>query len=270
MTTDAFCDVRLCCRRLNGSMMGGVGGTGQHVRALRAVALACQAASDLTPMPEQVMPALQDLIGFESAGFLGMDIGNSREYLWQDYAPGVDPFPLSHEDELTLFMEHENSGRCPHPAVPDDIVTILNETDGESVRQWHSCQLYAELFKPSGDEHNLLLRIPDGPGRTFRLVCWRGPGRGFGEREKTDLLLLLPHLEAAYRRGQRRDAVAALTPRQRQVLVLVAGGLTNHQIARRLGIAEGTLRAHLNNIYSRLGVTSRTAAVTRSLTRPVD
>jgi DNA-binding CsgD family transcriptional regulator len=39
----------------------------------------------------------------------------------------------------------------------------------------------------------------------------------------------------------------------------------NAQIARRLGIAEGTARKHLENIYRRLHVPSRTAAVTHAL-----
>ena len=39
---------------------------------------------------------------------------------------------------------------------------------------------------------------------------------------------------------------------------------TNTQIARQLGISEGTVRTHLENIYGRLGVSSRTAAVTRA------
>jgi DNA-binding NarL/FixJ family response regulator len=41
----------------------------------------------------------------------------------------------------------------------------------------------------------------------------------------------------------------------------VAAGHTNAQIARRLGICEATVRTHLEHIYTRLGVSSRTAAV---------
>jgi len=46
-----------------------------------------------------------------------------------------------------------------------------------------------------------------------------------------------------------------------QLLRLVADGHTNAQIARRLGLSEGTVRTHLENIFSRLQVTNRTAAV---------
>ena len=44
----------------------------------------------------------------------------------------------------------------------------------------------------------------------------------------------------------------------------MAAGHTNTQIARRLGVTEGTVRTHLENIYERLDVSSRTAAVTRA------
>ena len=45
---------------------------------------------------------------------------------------------------------------------------------------------------------------------------------------------------------------------------LLAVGHTNTQIARRVGISERTVRTHLENIYERLDVSSRTAAVTRA------
>ena len=53
-------------------------------------------------------------------------------------------------------------------------------------------------------------------------------------------------------------------PRQWELLRLLAAGHTNTQIARRLGISERTVRTHLENIYRRLDVSSRTAAVTRA------
>jgi DNA-binding NarL/FixJ family response regulator len=54
---------------------------------------------------------------------------------------------------------------------------------------------------------------------------------------------------------------AQLTGRQRQVLSLVRRGHTNAQVARRLGVTAGTVRAHLEDIYARLDVHSRTEAV---------
>jgi DNA-binding NarL/FixJ family response regulator len=51
-----------------------------------------------------------------------------------------------------------------------------------------------------------------------------------------------------------------LTEREREVLILVATGLANKQIARRLGIAEKTVKAHLTSLFQRLGVSDRTQA----------
>lgn len=52
----------------------------------------------------------------------------------------------------------------------------------------------------------------------------------------------------------------ALSEREIEVLRLVAGGLANKHIARRLGIAERTVKAHLTRIFQRIGVTDRTQA----------
>jgi DNA-binding NarL/FixJ family response regulator len=51
-----------------------------------------------------------------------------------------------------------------------------------------------------------------------------------------------------------------LTPKQAQVLGLVAEGLPNRLVARRLGISEKTVKAHLTQIYAALGVSDRTQA----------
>ena len=51
-----------------------------------------------------------------------------------------------------------------------------------------------------------------------------------------------------------------LSSREREVLVLVAEGSANKQIARRLGISEKTVKGHLTNIFQALGVSDRTQA----------
>ncbi|MCS7008059.1 MAG: response regulator transcription factor [Gaiellaceae bacterium] len=63
--------------------------------------------------------------------------------------------------------------------------------------------------------------------------------------------------------GARREARAvadALSEREREVLAMVAEGLPNKLIARRLGISEKTVKAHLTNVFRRIGVTDRTQA----------
>jgi DNA-binding CsgD family transcriptional regulator len=57
------------------------------------------------------------------------------------------------------------------------------------------------------------------------------------------------------------NEASRLSPRQRQILELVAAGKTNAEIAGLLWISPGTVRKHLENAYERLGVHTRTGAV---------
>ena len=54
---------------------------------------------------------------------------------------------------------------------------------------------------------------------------------------------------------------AALSPREREVLVLMADGLSNIEIATRMKISEKTTRNHASNVFDKLGVRSRTQAI---------
>lgn len=56
--------------------------------------------------------------------------------------------------------------------------------------------------------------------------------------------------------------VQALTPREIEVLVMLAEGLGNKTIARRLGISEHTVKFHVSSIFTKLNASSRTEAVT--------
>ena len=51
----------------------------------------------------------------------------------------------------------------------------------------------------------------------------------------------------------------SLTSREREVVLAVAEGLSNKGIGHRLNISEGTVKVHLHNVYSKLGVKNRTA-----------
>jgi NarL family two-component system response regulator LiaR len=52
-----------------------------------------------------------------------------------------------------------------------------------------------------------------------------------------------------------------LTPRERDVLAILVEGLTNAEIADRLGVSRATIKAHVSNILSKLGVSNRGEAV---------
>jgi DNA-binding CsgD family transcriptional regulator len=95
-------------------------------------------------------------------------------------------------------------------------------------------------------------------------------GRDMGERERLLLRLLQPHLVALYRTARLRrlvgsadGAASVLTRREREVVFHVAQGLTNAEIARELVIESSTVRKHLEHVFDKLGVSSRSAAVAK-------
>ena len=81
------------------------------------------------------------------------------------------------------------------------------------------------------------------------------------------LLVLDPSLAEAVppiRDAHPTGAATVLTPREQEVLQLLAEGLPNKSIADRLGITEHTVKFHVNAILGKMGAQSRTEAVTRA------
>jgi len=60
------------------------------------------------------------------------------------------------------------------------------------------------------------------------------------------------------RRAASQRLTQLLTTREREVILLVAEGLSNKQVGRRLELSEGTIKIHLHNIYQKLHVNNRT------------
>jgi DNA-binding NarL/FixJ family response regulator len=73
---------------------------------------------------------------------------------------------------------------------------------------------------------------------------------------------LLRHFQA-----QQSPGAAALTPRETEILQLIAKGLSNRAAAEALGLSRATIRTHLEHIYSKLDVSNRTEAVTEAIRR---
>lgn len=81
--------------------------------------------------------------------------------------------------------------------------------------------------------------------------------------------VLAPSVAARLAANTRSPATETLSPREIEVLGLVADGLSNPDIGRRLHIAEATVKTHLLRAYAKLGVTDRTAAVTTAIRRGI-
>jgi len=93
----------------------------------------------------------------------------------------------------------------------------------------------------------------------------------FSDRECAFLDLVREPLSALYRhllaRGRPASGFATLpvTPREREVLSWLAAGKTDQEIAEILGMSPRTVHKHLQHIYEKLGVETRTAAVMRAM-----
>jgi len=75
---------------------------------------------------------------------------------------------------------------------------------------------------------------------------------------------LLSGLERMHNDFTSLDRPDPLTERETEILRLMAGGYSNKEIANSLGVAEGTVKNHVSNILSKLGVRDRTRAVLKA------
>lgn len=107
-----------------------------------------------------------------------------------------------------------------------------------------------------------------------RLIASAIPGAQFIELESKNHILL--ESEPAWPRFQQvvldflgipkvstdeDSAFASLSPREREVLALIAEGLSNAEIGERLSISEKTVRNHISNLFDKLGVWTRAQAI---------
>jgi DNA-binding CsgD family transcriptional regulator len=197
-------------------------------------------------LPSSLLSDLMSVVRCDVVAFFGLDSGRQAHWFGQD-VPDKDM-----SGALGFWVHY---WACPFYSYPDrtgDLRSVTMISDWYSARQWHASGLYCDYLRAQEVEHQLALCLPDGrgpyagPGRTIRLAFFRGHGRDFSERDRALLALLRPHLHRAYLDAERRrNPTPELTPRQWELLRLVAAGHTNAQIARQLGLSEGTVHIHL-------------------------
>lgn len=107
-------------------------------------------------------------------------------------------------------------------------------------------------------------------GRKTLFNSIRAAARGETLLQPEILARVLAHTNAAPPAATPANKTSSgldLTDRELEVLTAVAGGSRNKEIALQLGVSERTIKAHLTNIYNKLGVDSRAAAVSVAIQR---
>jgi DNA-binding CsgD family transcriptional regulator len=145
--------------------------------------------------------------------------------------------------------------------------------DLASASAFRRSALYADYYRAIGIDQ--VIAVPLHVDRrylvSFVMNRWRTP---FTDAERDLLELLRPHLADVYRLAAALDAARGapppwqapvrLTPRESEVLRWVAAGKTNRDVADIVGARPRTVEKHLERIYAKLGVETRTAAAMRA------
>ena len=231
-------------------------------RVGRFVAAAPEIVPSEQPFPVAFLAALRRLVPCDDVAFSELDrvrervLGGVEDPVWDGVEPEVSYWEIRHEHPVC--HRHETTGDFRAHRVSDFV----------GRREFRQRRIYAEWFRPLGVEHQLTVGLDAPLWHTKVFLFSRGAGQDFTERDCVVLDALRPYFEGRYALWQapRRPAdpapeLEALTAREREVLLLVADGLTNAAIAERLWITPGTVRRHLENVYDKLGVHTRTAAV---------
>jgi DNA-binding CsgD family transcriptional regulator len=211
------------------------------------------------PFPEQLLAELRRLIPCDVVSYGDFD-PDRRGWRCAPRWVGEPRAPVT-----ASIGEAFQALRDQYPHAPFDATPLLRWSDRLSRRALRRLDLYWEVGHPLGCEYELTLWLKDGSAvfGGFAFDRFRGD---FGDRDLRVLETLRPHLLQLVQNAGARwpDAAAVLTVREREILGWVADGKANREIAERLYISPGTVRKHLDNIYAKLDVPNRTAAVSRA------
>jgi DNA-binding CsgD family transcriptional regulator len=194
---------------------------------------------------------LWDLIPSEDISFNEFDDACRRTIAYRlrsvnDFEEESDEAFWSYADDLPICW-----------GIPPGAAGVVRTQDVVSRRRLRSMKIYAEVLRPYGVEFEMKMAF-ESPTWISRAFIFSRSDREFTDREAERARLVAPHIAAAYRLLR---VTLKLTPREVEVIDLVARGLTNREIAAQLDVSPGTVRSHLEHAFAKLSVGTRTAAV---------
>jgi DNA-binding NarL/FixJ family response regulator len=182
---------------------------------------------------------------------------------------------LDFEKDMTVVGHAKNGHEAiaRYRELKPDVVLMdlaMPELDGvAAIRALHS---------EFSDARILVLTTYDGDESVFRALEYGAKGYLLKDCSTADLIAAIRKVHAggthvseraAARLAERAIAGGGLSPREIEVLRLIAGGKSNKEIAALLFVSEGTAKTHVLNIHQKLGVTDRTEAVVVAIKRGI-
>ncbi len=223
------------------------------------------------PLPRAALLALQDLIPAQEVMYF--------ELKRKDRAPGASPADL----DGSVVASSTTGGNDESPAMAEALAAFgyqnpvaatlsgLGPADGPvrqsrviGRRELEQLDFYHTFLKPLQIRDVLKVWLHSSP-ETVACVSFESYDREFSDRDATILRVLQTHLvaqrEAALIRRSPGLSEVTLTPREAEILIWVARGKRDEEIAQLLFISPATVRKHLKNVYEKLGVHSRAEAI---------
>jgi DNA-binding CsgD family transcriptional regulator len=209
------------------------------------------------------------LLHSEIAAYYRMD---SAERLWDDTEYPDRPWTPFEDEPSPPVVANPFCHYAVRTSQPYHLAQRLSDVVRSDALNGIDLNGLADVYP----RHCVQTRMPGRDGSHWTLEVAR-TNRNYSDRELLLLNTLRPYLigyesqrtatmKLAALVTVRSDSVpeGLLSPREGEVLDLVAGGASNAEIAQRLWVSPATVKKHLENVYAKLTVRSRTAALART------
>ncbi len=240
------------------------------------------AQGDPESFKRHVLATISSLVPSELTTYNELDLRTSRN-VWE-----WEPTPSDFAELTEVFAGYMDENPCVayYRRTGDGRATKIS--DFLAQRELRKLGYYNEYLRRVGLEHRMSIVIPKPPHSVIALALGRS-GRDFSERDRLLLDLLRPHLMQAHdnasalARARQESAhpgptkgtllssdslgLLGLTNREADILLGIAHGKTNRDIGASLYVSPLTVKTHLQHVYRKLGVESRTEALARALER---
>jgi len=233
---------------------------------LLAISATCGGPDDFARRGVEHLPAL---IGADLTTLSTCDCDSGHRGFVSDQPGAIS----ARDSDVFDHYFHTHPLLRDHVRNPAAVTKRIDDVQPEGA--FRNTPLFNEYYRRIGIDHVMAVPV-HVDGRFLVSFVLNRSGTPFGARDRDLAEVIRPHLANLYHlavaRARSRDlpadasfdrAAAPLTLREREVLDWVAAGKTNRDIAAILFASPRTVEKHLEHIYEKLGVETRTAAVMR-------